>query len=105
VTSGWIIGENLRPFAEMLSWQVGYSFSDDDWAAIAAQLDATDEAQERRTEYEIRGDETVRLRYALMDRENEGTYVSVHVSGPPNAEAAAATAINLMQAYFLRVDQ
>jgi hypothetical protein len=105
VFGNWIIGTNLRPLAEMLSWYVKRDFEESDWNAIALALDGTDEASGRWATYELRGsDGTVALRFAWTDRNNEGTLVSVEITGPRRAEAAADVATDLMQAYHLIPD-
>jgi hypothetical protein len=102
VTSGWIIGENLRPFIEVLAWQVDARLADTEWNAIRAGLEPTDEAKGRWADYTMR---EVSLRYAWMDCENEGTYVSVEVSASEKIESAAETLIPVMQAYRLQEDR
>jgi hypothetical protein len=102
VFGNWIIGTNLRPLAEMLSWYVKYDFEASDWTAIASALDGTDEAAGRWAVYELTGSGgTIALRFAWTDRQNEGTLVSVEITGPPAAEGAADPATDLMQAYRL----
>lgn len=105
ITGNWIIGTNLRPLAEMLSWEVKYDFDRADWDAIATALDNTDEAQGRWEQYTLVGTEgSVVLRFAWTDRENEGTLVSVEIDGPPEVEAAADVATSLMQSFYLQPD-
>jgi hypothetical protein len=105
ITGNWIIGTNLRPLAEMLSWEVKYDFNRADWDAIATALDGTDEAQGRWDQYTLAGEEgEVVLRFAWTDRENEGTLVSVEIDGTPEVEAAADVATSLMQSFYLHPD-
>jgi len=46
----------------------------------------------------------ISLRYAWMDRENEGTYVALEVTALDELESAAETLIAVMQAYWLQED-
>jgi hypothetical protein len=55
VFGNWIIGTNLRPLAEMLSWCVKRDFEESDWNAIALALDGTDEASGRWGTYDCAG--------------------------------------------------
>jgi hypothetical protein len=102
MTSGWIIGENLRAFIEVLGWRVKARFSDEEWEAIRADLEPTDEARGRWADYAMPG---ISLRYAWMDRKNEGTYVSLEVTASDELESAAETLIAVMQAYRLSEDR
>jgi hypothetical protein len=70
-----------------------------------AALQPTDEAANRWAEYQIQDSENALIRYAWMDRENEGTYVSVEITGSEAVERACETAIELMQAYRLLLDR
>jgi hypothetical protein len=102
VTSGWIIGENLRPFIEVLGWQANTRLSDPEWEGLCSRLGPTDETEGRWAEYAMPG---ISLRYAWMDRESEGTYVSVEVAASDKVESAAETLISVMQAYRLQEDR
>ena len=42
---GWIWTDNLRPFLEALSGEIGYAFDDADWTAIEFGLAGTDSEQ------------------------------------------------------------
>jgi len=42
VQLGWIWTDNLRPFLELASTLVGYSFDDSDWTAVSAGVPGTD---------------------------------------------------------------
>ncbi len=102
MTSGWIIGENLRAFIEVLGWRVDPRLSDQEWETIRAELEPTDEAHGRWADYAMPG---ISLRYAWMDRENEGTYVALEVTALDELESAAETLIAVMQAYWLQEDR
>jgi len=39
MVADWVWHENLRPFLEVASWLVGYSFDDLDWDAITVGLE------------------------------------------------------------------
>jgi hypothetical protein len=102
VTSGWIIGENLRPFIEVLAWQAETRLADDQWETIRADLESTDEVEGRWAEFDLPG---ISLKFALMDRENEGTYISLQVAASTEIESVAGTLVAVMQAYRLREDR
>ncbi|MGZ8702924.1 MAG: hypothetical protein ACXWZY_11625 [Gaiellaceae bacterium] len=87
------------------SWQAGGRLGDTDWEAIHEALQPTDEAHGRWADHSIPGTDTIILRFAWMDKENEGTYVSVEVSGSDKVEAVATTLIEVMQAYRLEEDR
>jgi hypothetical protein len=38
VASGWIIGENLRPFLDVLLWQSGKRLADTEWDATRCRF-------------------------------------------------------------------
>src|SRR3954470_21769708 len=99
---GWIIGENLETFIHVLAWQVDTILPEEEWETVRLGLDPTDEASGRWAEYAMPG---IHIRYAWMDRMNEGTYVSVEVSASDKVESVAEALIHVMQAYQLREDR
>lgn len=102
MTSGWIIGDNLRPFVEVLAWQSDSRITEGQWEAVRAGLEPTDHAAGRWAEYTFPG---ISLRYAWMDRQNEGTYLSVEVAASAEVELVAEALIAVMQAYRLQEDR
>ena len=109
VISDWILEENLRPFVKVLGWQIGYRLSDADWEVIAAGLEGTDADHWRWAEFKLQGAPPWRfavvLRYAWTDPEAGVSYVDVIVEAVPSVEAAATTAIQIMQNYRLTLDR
>jgi hypothetical protein len=109
VISGSILEENLRPFVEVLGWQVDYRLSDADWEMIAAGLEGTDADHWRWAEFTLRGGPPWRfsalLRYAWTDPGAGVPYVDVMVESVPSVEAVATTAIQIMWNYRICPDR
>jgi hypothetical protein len=101
--SGLHSNENLRPFAELLGWQIGYRLSDADWETLAARR----EGRRSRPLGDVRATRS-RGRCAIalwIDRSRRRrALLDVEMEAPPAVEAAAETAISIMQAYRLALD-
>ena len=64
--SGWIFGENLQPFVELLAFLAGYTLYDEEyeWVAIEYGIQDTDRAAGKWTSYEFAGTHSLTLHLA-----------------------------------------
>jgi hypothetical protein len=94
---GWILPGNVRTLMFWVAYYVGYSFEDTDWAAVEAELPATNSDQASGWyDYPVIGSPPLRVWLAQAPGD---TLVSVRVAGDmdPVLEARFETLIHLLQ--------
>ncbi len=96
VVAGWVWDRNIRPFLDLLSRYVGYSFDDTDWQAVALGLEATDDdRQEHWYSYPLEGHHQLTV---LLANAVGSSVVSVRVEGLDDHDLALRTE-TLLDAY------
>jgi len=78
--SDWIFEENLRGFLRVAAWLVGYAFEEDDWLAIRAGIEPTDDGAGRWFDYELAGRVTLPVALARSDPDAGTGVVAVRLN-------------------------
>jgi hypothetical protein len=95
MVSNWILRENLEPFLTTLGWVLGYSFDNDDWAAISEGLLEDNGV----VAYEFPGHHAAKLELEY-DRSSDSFQVTVEA--PEDAHPQVELALAIFQLFSLR---
>lgn len=95
----WIHGaEEMRPWLELMSELIGYSFDDLDWDAVVAGMANADRHKDLWFEYSLVGTETIHLRMAYDIGRGD---VSVIWHAPPHLHRAITLTTSVVQRFRL----
>jgi hypothetical protein len=92
--TGWVAADDLRPFLTALGSVVGYDVTEDEWAAIAAEVGESDSEAGYWSEQEFAGGHRVKVQLA---RDPRGRGVQLRLEVPREVEPQVRQAFATFQ--------